>query len=165
MSIWLFYNAFVLHFILKFDSEVNSNSYKDVINTLPTNLDEMLQQHSKTFHLIILLLAAIEKSYVMCEVSQLQNYHFILKVPLWLKKLCIKKKAEIQYVSKTVHLVFQSFSLLRANRDSCISSSEVWINSSASHAPFDSHNISSHSSGCFLAMQMIPRVKAVSESF
>ncbi len=43
----------------------------------------------------------MEKSYVLCEVSQWQNYHFILKGPLWLKKLCIKKKAEIQYVSKT----------------------------------------------------------------
>lgn len=96
MSIWLFYNAFVLHFILKFDSEVNSNSYKDIINKWPTNLDEMLQQHSKTFHLIILLLAAIDKSYVLYEISQWQNDHLILKGPLWLKKwMCIKKKAEI----------------------------------------------------------------------
>lgn len=65
MSILLFYNAFVLNLIFKFDSEV----------------DEMLQQHSKTFHLIISLLVAIEKSYVLYKMSQWQNYYLILEVP------------------------------------------------------------------------------------
>lgn len=95
MSIWLFYNAFILHLILKFDSEVNSNLYKDRINKLSTDLDEMLQQHSKTFHLIILLLVAIEKSYILYDYS-MTRWSFDPKRSLVTKKNVYKeKKAEM----------------------------------------------------------------------
>lgn len=53
-----------------------------------------VQKHIWVLHLIILLLVAMEKSYVLSKFNQWQNDHLILKGPLWLKKKYVYKEEQ-----------------------------------------------------------------------